>query len=215
MFRRALNAELDKITDFYRAKESELTGDLRQLIHDVEEFEGDGSDGRWYADGAHDSENPEDSDDEDDSETAGLTAGIPDGRLPRRKKSGQTLRSSVGDLAAVGRSRSHSLRRGSTNLDDYAEQSFLYSTGIVLKKRVTALYVQLCELKSYIQLNKTGFGKVTKKFDKILHREMRAGYMEASVLPAYPFRAETLYGLEDGIGKMEAAYAAIATAGDL
>ena len=107
------------------------------------------------------------------------------------------------------------MRRASTTLDDYAEQSFLYSTGIVLKKRVTALFVQLCELKSYIQLNKTGFGKVLKKFDKILDKEMRAGYMDAHVLTAYPFRAETLHGVEDKIGKMENAYAAIATQGDL
>lgn len=107
------------------------------------------------------------------------------------------------------------MRRASTTLDDYAEQSFLYSTGIVLKKRVTALFVQLSELKSYIQLNKTGFGKVLKKFDKILDKEMRAGYMEAHVLNAYPFRSETLHGVEDKIGKMEDAYAAIATQGDL
>lgn len=80
---------------------------------------------------------------------------------------------------------------------------------------MTALFVQLCELKSYIQLNKTGFGKVLKKFDKILDKEMRAGYMEAHVLTAYPFRTETLHGIEDKIGKMENAYATIATQGDL
>lgn len=211
IFRRALHAELDKITDFYRAKEAELNDETRQLLRDVEEFDGGGSGGRWYADQTPDSDNQEDSDDEEDDETAGLTSGLAS-RLSRRK-SGQTLHS-TGDLPAT-RERSRSLRRASTTLDDYAEQSFLYSTGIVLKKRVTALFVQLCELKSYIQLNKTGFGKVLKKFDKILHREMRAGYMEAHVLPAYPFRAETLYGVEDGIGKMEAAYAAIATQGEM
>jgi phosphate transporter len=91
----------------------------------------------------------------------------------------------------------------------------MYSTGIVLKKRVTSLYVQLCELKSYIQLNRTGFRKVLKKFDKILHKELRPRYMEQYVATAYPFQQSTMDGLEDRIGKMEAAYANIATQGDM
>lgn len=206
IFQRALNAELDKIVAFYRAKENELSDETIQLLQDVEEFDGVGSTGRWYTDHAHESDIHEDSDDEDD-ETAGLTGS----RLARSKMS-QSIHSI--DQSA-SRERSRSLRRPSTTLDDYAEQSFLYSTGIVLKKRVTALYVQLCELKSYIQLNKTGFGKILKKFDKILDKEMRASYMETHVRTAYPFRPETLQGFEDKIGKMESAYAAIAAQGDL
>ena len=200
-----MNAELDKITAFYKAKEAELSNETKVVLRDVEEFDGGGS-GRWLGDHDHhhhESDNPEDSDDEED-ETAGLTGS----RLSRRKSRQSMASNPI-------RERSRSLRRASTTLDDYAEQSFLYSTGIVLKKRVTALFVQLCELKSYIQLNKTGFGKVLKKFDKILDKEMRARYMDDHVLPAYPFRAETMQAVEDKIGKMECAYAAIATQGDM
>lgn len=208
IFSRALSAELDKITTFYKAKEAELTEETKQVLHEVEEFDGSGSGGRWFSDHPHphESDNAEDSDDDD--ETTGLTRS-----RSTRHKSAPSIHPD--ELPGVTRERSRSLRRASTTLDDYAEQSFLYSTGIVLKKRVTALFVQLCELKSYIQLNKTGFGKVLKKFDKILHKEMRAGYLERHVLPEYPFRAETLQGVEDKIGSMECAYAAIATQGDL
>ena len=186
-----------------------MTDETKQVLHEVEEFDGGGSGGRWFSDHHHhhESDNAEDSDDDDD-ETTGLTRS-----RSTRHKSAPGIH--PGDLPAATRERSRSLRRASTTLDDYAEQSFLYSTGIVLKKRVTALFVQLCELKSYIQLNKTGFGKVLKKFDKILHKEMRAGYLERYVLPEYPFRAETMEGIEDKIGRMESAYAAIATQGDL
>ncbi|KAI7562221.1 hypothetical protein KC317_g8556, partial [Hortaea werneckii] len=44
----------------------------------------------------------------------------------------------------------------------------LYSEGVTLKKRITNLYVSVCELRSYIQLNETGFSKVLKKYDKTL-----------------------------------------------
>lgn len=185
-----------------------MAEETKQVLHEVEEFDGSGSGGRWFSDHPHphESDNAEDSDDDD--ETTGLTRS-----RSARHKSAPSIHPD--DLPGVTRERSRSLRRASTTLDDYAEQSFLYSTGIVLKKRVTALFVQLCELKSYIQLNKTGFGKVLKKFDKTLHKEMRAGYLERHVLPEYPFRNETLHDVEDKIGKMECAYSAIATQGDL
>ncbi|SPO05617.1 related to multidrug resistance protein [Cephalotrichum gorgonifer] len=209
IFQRALSAELDKITAFYKTKEEELFDDAKRLMQEVDDFEGVvDADGRprWYP--AHDTDNTENSDDDDD-ETTGLTRR----HLNRRKSSINALASDMTASAEIFPTRS--ARRGSTNTVDYAEQSFLYSTGIVLKKRVTALFVQLCELKSYIQLNKTGFGKVLKKFDKILNKEMKARYMDDHVLPAYPFRPETLSALEEKIKEMESAYAAIATQGDM
>ncbi|PHH84837.1 hypothetical protein CDD83_1295 [Cordyceps sp. RAO-2017] len=84
----------------------------------------------------------------------------------------------------------------------------------MLKKRITSLYVQLCELKSYVQLNKTGFSKVLKKFDKILDKELKAVYMRTHVDTAYPFKDKTKRVVEDNIAKMEAAYADIVTGGD-
>lgn len=110
-----------------------------------------------------------------------------------------------------------SLRRNSQNYDDYAEQamSTLYSSGITLKKRAISLYVQLCELKSFIQLNKTGFTKVLKKYDKILDRHLKSMYNEKFVAPAYPFRPETIKHVEENILKMEQAYAAVVTQGDV
>lgn len=106
-----------------------------------------------------------------------------------------------------------SMRRTSAAYDDY-EQAVLYSSGIMLKKRIVSLYVQLCELKSYVQLNKTGFRKVLKKFDKILDRKYRPVYMDKFVEPAYPFQPDTMRGLEDNIASMENAYTEIVTNGD-
>ena len=162
----------------------------------------------------------EDSGTEDD-ETAGLT-----GRKRKSSTSGFPLgrRRTIADAPNQPRDRrasselGRSLRRHSATVDDYGEHSLLfpalYSSGILLKKRIISLYVQLCELKSYVQLNRTGFRKVLKKFDKILDKDLKTKYMSEHVFPAYPFRDDTKNVLDQNIKKMEAAYAEVVTGGD-
>jgi phosphate transporter len=160
----------------------------------------------------------EDSDDEDDENTA-LHKQRPINA--QRSKSTQYDRI-VGDRATVDDMRtstefSKSIRRNSQNYDDYVEQAFavLYSSGITLKKRAISLYVQLCELKSFVQLNKTGFTKVLKKYDKICDRSLKSKYIETFVSPAYPFRPETMAHIEENIQRMEKAYADVVTQGEV
>jgi phosphate transporter len=108
-------------------------------------------------------------------------------------------------------------RRSSVAYDDYADQAFslYYYSGISLKKNTISLYVQLCELKSFIQLNQTGFRKVLKKYDKILDRDLREKYMSQTVAPSYVFRPSTIKHVEENIARMENIYADVVTAGDL
>jgi phosphate transporter len=75
--------------------------------------------------------------------------------------------------------------------------------------------LQLCELKYFVQLNKTGFTKVLKKYDKILDRSLKTRYIEKNVSPAYPFRAETLKHIDENIFRTEKAYADVVTQGDM
>jgi phosphate transporter len=163
-------------------------------------------------------EGVEDSDDEDDENTA---LRKPRSTTAQRSKSTQYDRI-VGDRSTIEDMRastelSKSLRRNSQNYDDYAEQAFsvLYSSGITLKKRAISLYVQLCELKSFVQLNKTGFTKVLKKYDKICDRSLKSKYIETFVAPAYPFRPETMSHIDENIQRIEKAYADIATQGEV
>ena len=162
-------------------------------------------------------EGVEDSDDDDDENTALHKA------RPKTGRSRSTpYDSNVGTHGTVEDMRastefSKSIRRNSQNYDDYAEQAFsaLYSSGITLKKRAISLYVQLCELKSFVQLNKTGFTKVLKKYDKICNRSLKSKYTEKFVAPAYPFRPETMKHIEENIKRMEQAYADVVTHGDV
>jgi phosphate transporter len=157
----------------------------------------------------------EDSDDEDDE-----NAPLQKARPAAAKRSKSTPYETNAGRGTEDRRNStefnKSARRSSQGYDDFAEQAFsaLYSSGITLKKRAISLYVQLCELKSYIQLNKTGFTKVLKKYDKILDRDLKSRYIEKFVAPAYPFREDTMRHVEERINLMEQTYAAVVTQGD-
>ncbi|KAL1835920.1 hypothetical protein VTJ49DRAFT_5888 [Mycothermus thermophilus] len=232
VFTRALDVELEKITSFYALKEKELFDEVDQLLKDAAEFEEDAGDdfrpptrtgertqsedpgrsGRFRSRSVRSrlstEDGMEDSDDEGNEQT-GLTA-------RKRRESGARRRSLPSAMVASTdlTASTDFTRRQSVLYDDYAEQAVLFSSGIMLKKRMINLYVQLCELKSYVQLNRTGFSKVLKKFDKIIDRNLRYKYLDTFVDTAYPFRRETAKGLEDRISKMVQNYAAIVTNGD-
>ncbi|TVY17842.1 putative transporter [Lachnellula arida] len=165
-------------------------------------------------------EGVEDSDDdEDDDENTALQK--PSRPVGQRSKS-TPYDANVGRSGAVEDMKastelSKSIRRNSQNYDDYAEHAFssLLSSGITLKKRAISLYVQLCELKSFIQLNKTGFTKVLKKYDKIMDRSLKSQYIERHVTPAYPFLPETMKHVDENIKHMEKAYADVVAQGDV
>lgn len=231
--------ELEKICSFYVVKEGELLDEVSQLLVDIEEqaavdgsnqalrpTTSDDEDRLAHVHAAPASFNGNISDDDDvedsasdDDETTGLTrrrkSSAPSLRLGRRR----TIASGAhtNDMAASSEF-GRSLRRHSTTEYGYGEPGLLfpglYSSGILLKKRIISLYVQLCELKSYAQLNKTGFRKVLKKFDKILDKELKSNYIQTHVDTAYPFKDETKRALEQNIEKMESAYAEIVTGGE-
>ena len=90
----------------------------------------------------------------------------------------------------------------------------LFDTGITLKKRAISLYVSLCELKSFIQLNRTGFAKVLKKYDKILDRNLKPVYLTHHVAPAQPFVPDSSAALNASVERVERAYARVVTKGD-
>ncbi|KAK3343849.1 SPX domain-containing protein [Lasiosphaeria hispida] len=227
VFTRALDVELEKVSSFYVVKEKELIDEEQMLLLDVGAFDTESGGADDFRPPTRSSERArparprsestrsristedglEDSDEEGDEET-GLTT-------KRRRASFGRRRTAPTDITA-STELTRSLRRYSVTYDDdYAEQAAAFSSGIMLKKRIIALYVQFCELKSFIQLNRTGFSKVLKKFDKIIDRRLRPKYMDAAVDTAYPFHPETSKALEGRISEMIKAYAFIITNGDV
>lgn len=229
--------ELEKITSFYQIKEKEILDEVENLLRDVGAYEELGENGfdaapmpsseptaeqirqvasgrsarsaRSTEDGVEDS----DSGDEDD-ETAALNKKPRRSSLLGRRKTVPNAMFASTDLSASTEFPRSARRASLAAYDDYAEIGSKFSSGIMIKKRIISLYVQLCELKSYVQLNKTGFRKVLKKFDKIIDTDLRVKYMPSVVEPAYPFTLETLARLDDQIEDVEKAYAAVVTQGD-
>lgn len=218
-------------------KEKELFDEVGELLRDVGSFNVDGQTedplprpsvqptreqvksarGPRSAQSAHSlystEDGVDDSDEDDEDETSALNkrrrSSLGGGH--RRRTTPNVMNASVDMTASTDMTRS--MRRYSAGYDDFAETAE-FSSGIMLKRRIISLYVQLCELKSYVQLNKTGFRKVLKKFDKIIDKEFRPKYMENTVESAYPFLRETIRTIEEHIGQVEKAYADIVTQGD-
>ena len=122
------------------------------------------------------------------------------------------MRASIASPTALRRRPSLAMELES---NDPAQLSALYDSGISLKKRIVSIYVSLCELKSFIQLNQTGFKKSSKKYDKVCNRNVRKDYMEKVVDPSYPFRESTMTELDSHIKSAEQTYADVVTKGDV
>ncbi|EME88157.1 uncharacterized protein MYCFIDRAFT_71343 [Pseudocercospora fijiensis CIRAD86] len=225
VFSRKLDDELDKISTFYQLKELEIFGEVDSLLRDIEEFdeehaadEADGMGGErrqslW---------------------TRARQQSIFRG-FPRKRRKSSTVSSSRPERDAIQEEDDESededneqapLTKSTSTLDrsqtlDKATKlrhdalQALYDEGITLKKRTTNLYVSVCELRSFIQLNETGFRKVCKKYDKILDRNLKRTYLDAKVKPAYPFLPSTMDRLNEYLKKIEEAYASVVTKGDV
>ena len=111
--------------------------------------------------------------------------------------------------------RRKTVQLGGDDLSSDVGATTIVQSGVTLKKRTINLYVSLCELKSFIQLNKTGFTKVLKKYDKTLDRNLKKQYLKDTVEPAYPFRPHTIEHIDENIRKVEDSFAQLAMKGDI
>ncbi|KAF2850916.1 hypothetical protein T440DRAFT_449457 [Plenodomus tracheiphilus IPT5] len=232
-----LDAELERVVSFYSIKENEIYGELDAIMKDEENYE----DGQAEYEQEQENAPPgkklrsgsvfkqigfnrpralsavsgastveEEDSDEEANETSRLRKDkSPDGKRHKRRPTDEERRSS-NDWAS-------SKRKTSVAFDDYNDMAFsaLYDEGVSLKKRAVSVYVLLCELRSYIQLNKTGFEKVLKKYDKILDRKLKSVYLNKHVYPAYPFQQSTMDRLTRNLERMEVAYSQICTKGNI
>lgn len=243
VFRRALDQELEKICSFYQLKELEIYGEVGELMNDEQSYEAE-TEGQDFdqLDGATDKngrprrgslfgkisgrqrrtstmsastidEGDEEGDSDDDADDRTAMNGSHIGR----RKTYDTNASHAHDDVRSSRELPMPRRRMSQAQDDYSDNALegLLASGMTLKKRTISLFVSLCELKSFVQLNKTGFSKVCKKYDKTLNRSLKSAYLKDSVTPAYPFKQETMQHIDENITNIERVYAGVITKGDI
>ena len=115
-----------------------------------------------------------------------------------------------------GGGRTHVRRSSMVFVEDDPYSDFTVTDSrITLKKRTISCYVSLSELKSYVQLNWTGFSKALKKYDKTCNRDFRQHYLSERVEKQYPFLPETREALNEKIVSVEEIYARVCTDGDV
>lgn len=89
----------------------------------------------------------------------------------------------------------------------------LSESRVILRKRVIGLYTTLSELKSYIELNQTGFKKALKKFDKSLDLHIKDEYLSQLPERSYVFRPRTLDLVNEKLEALVRVYALICNHG--
>ncbi|KAG8690610.1 low-affinity phosphate transporter [Ceratobasidium sp. 423] len=85
---------------------------------------------------------------------------------------------------------------------------------MLFKRRITTLYISLTSLKSYVELNYTGFRKILKKYDKITYNELKDRYMHDIVEKATPFTQQSKDRVSNAINRTVNLYAKCVTRGD-
>lgn len=234
-FSLALDRELEKICSFYQLKEMEIYGELDLILKEEEAAEDDlaqstellsntnvnssavlprpsaqGPGGKFksFSFGKRrrtstmsSQGQSDDSDEEDERRALRPTRSVDMGKLDHRPDD--------------YRSEMQSSKRRSSFFEDYNDMSFINDTGMTLKKSIIGIYVSLCELRSFIQLNKTGFTKVLKKYDKTLDHKLKSSYVSQHVTPAYPFLKETMDRLDANIRQVEEIYARLVTSNNI
>lgn len=190
-FIEALDREVVKIDHFYVQQERNILAAFHELRDDMAEYQAesslhDAASGRSSASGASIRRAMSYSDDDD----------VPEEVVSSR------MGNSVGDILPVVSRNTYY-----TGIDPFLENM------INLKKRLVAEYTQLCELKSFIELNQTGFSKICKKFDKSLGTNLKAEYLSSLPSKAHVFEPETMSALETAITDTIVMYAKLLGSG--
>nr|POE90667.1 putative transporter c3b8.04c [Quercus suber] len=159
----------------------------------------------------------DDSDEDDTNEHSALAKNQDSDRKHGARGSKDLTTGNEATASDMNSSHYNDRRRPSTAFNDFGDDALqaLYDEGITLKKRIVNNYVNTCELRSFIQLNETGFSKVLKKYDKTLDRNLKSQFVNTKVKPAYPFKSTTMDQLAHYLERTEEAYATVVTAGDV
>ncbi|KAI5280588.1 low-affinity phosphate transporter, partial [Ascosphaera aggregata] len=190
-FRAALDGELKKVCSFYVQEERDLYDEAAEITEEYQHYIND-----------TDNLNPQDDtldkiQQVPNSPSQAQSSFLQEFRGGRRRLSNDTRNATAAsdDDSDVDANSIRVLEESTGHTVD-PRLSDLFHRGVMLKKRMIGIYVSLCELKSYVLLNKTGFSKALKKFDKTLDRSLKREYMNVTVSKAYPFTEAAASGLD-------------------
>jgi hypothetical protein len=208
-FTAVLDMELEKIKTFYEKKETEFYNMLQQLtieIHKVERKEESYLSSLWNS-------------------PIGGTLNNPNHIRSREPSNDMTANNVKQDVSSGIRALDSwdEQRAGETSANSTIPgflPYLIWSSGSLKNQRLgfirraTSLYVYLCELQTYVEMNETGFYKTLKKYEKVVRAKLKDAYIQ-KVVDAYPFLSETKQNLKTAIERLVVLYARIATDGKI
>ncbi|KAI5990255.1 SPX domain-containing protein [Pisolithus albus] len=110
------------------------------------------------------------------------------------------------------------MRDSVTSVEDESvwtsESNYARDVRFLFKRRITNLFVSFSSLKSYLELNYSGFWKILKKYDKVLDSDLQGRYMHDVVEDAVPFTRNSKDKLNGAINQLIGLYAKCVTKGD-
>lgn len=210
VFIAALDAELRRIDAFYSQKSLEIFDSVNLLVQDVHDFEHkvqevyDNSAQSTRVHSRSDGESDEDDDlpytgDACSSRPRPSTADSPSSSKILKKRS---LRINLPDPMAKH------------NKNIPAQLYLVADARVVLRKRIINLFTTILELKSFVELNYTGFKKAAKKFDKSLDTNIKEPYLAKLPHESSIFLADTLPQIDSHIDALVDEYALICSHAD-
>jgi hypothetical protein len=164
-FLTALDEELEKIKEFYAAKEIELLEELQKLtmdIHKIERQEESYLNSLW---------NPEST--VQNQERLSLTRPRSLAALPTLSPTEKITTRAVDEWDEHETNSESNLQAAATTPHPGFLPYLIWSSGSlkvqrqILIKRATSLYVLLSELLNYVEINQNGFSKCLKKYEKV------------------------------------------------
>lgn len=90
--------------------------------------------------------------------------------------------------------------------DDDFHVTFLEALRVEKKPLLVKVFTHLSELKSYIELNRIGFAKALKKFDKVMQTSLKDKYLSKLDIDYYIFREGTVQTLNNRIQDVTTLY---------
>ncbi|KAA1467267.1 Sodium/sulfate symporter [Dentipellis sp. KUC8613] len=97
-----------------------------------------------------------------------------------------------------------------TSKSDYATD-----TQLLFKRRITNLYVQVSALRSYVELNYSGFRKILKKYDKVTENSLQPYFLHEVLEPTPPFDQASRSRLQEAQSVLLHLYARCVTHGEV
>ncbi|KAH9948583.1 Sodium/sulfate symporter [Amylocystis lapponica] len=95
-----------------------------------------------------------------------------------------------------------------------AKNNYAWDIQLLFKRRITTLYLSATSLKSYVELNYSGFRKILKKYDKVTDSELQDQYLHDVVEQAGPFTQASKDKLDGTIHVLLSLYTKCVTRGD-